>query len=42
MKHNVAKLLAVNGVAGDVIVDRKHHGGCDAAVYAYAREDAQW
>ena len=31
-----------NGVAGDVIVDTKHHGGYDKAVYAYAREDADW
>ena len=31
-----------DGVAGDVVVDRKHHGGYDKAVYAYAREDAIW
>jgi MOSC domain-containing protein YiiM len=29
-------------VAGDVIVDRKHHGGYHQAVYAYALEDAKW
>lgn len=29
-------------VAGDVIVDRNFHGGYDQAVYAYAREDADW
>ena len=29
-------------VAGDTVVDRKHHGGYDQAVYAYAREDAVW
>lgn len=29
-------------VAGDTVVDRKHHGGYDKAVYAYAREDADW
>ncbi|CAB5240998.1 unannotated protein [freshwater metagenome] len=29
-------------VAGDVIVDRNHHGGYHQAVYAYAREDANW
>ena len=29
-------------VVGDVIVDRNHHGGYDQAVYAYAREDADW
>lgn len=31
-----------NAVAGDVVVDRKHHGGYDKAVYAYAREDSDW
>lgn len=29
-------------VEGDHVVDRKHHGGEFQAVYAYAREDAQW
>lgn len=27
------------GVAGDEIADRRHHGGLDQAVYAFARED---
>jgi MOSC domain-containing protein YiiM len=31
-----------SGLAGDVISDRKHHGGADQAVYAYAREDLDW
>ena len=31
-----------DGVAGDVVVDRNHHGGYDKAVYAYAREDSDW
>ena len=31
-----------NAVAGDTVVDTKHHGGYDKAVYAYAREDAEW
>lgn len=31
-----------NTVAGDRILDTAHHGGYDAAVYAYAREDANW
>jgi MOSC domain-containing protein YiiM len=34
--------FAANGVAGDVVVDKKHHGGFDKAVYAYASEDARW
>lgn len=34
--------LKNNGVEGDLVVDRKHHGGYDKAVYAYAREDADW
>lgn len=28
-----------SGVVGDEICDRRHHGGDDQAVYAYARED---
>jgi MOSC domain-containing protein YiiM len=28
-----------SGLVGDFIGDRKHHGGDDQAVYAYARED---
>jgi MOSC domain-containing protein YiiM len=35
-------LLADNCVAGDVVADAKNHGGYHKAVYAYAREDAQW
>lgn len=30
------------GVYADVQADRKHHGGLDKAVYAYAEEDAQF
>jgi MOSC domain-containing protein YiiM len=30
------------GLAGDQIYDRRHHGGPDQAVYAYAVEDQQW
>ncbi|MFC9231276.1 MOSC domain-containing protein [Streptomyces decoyicus] len=28
-----------SGLAGDTVVDLRHHGGDDQAVYAYARED---
>ncbi|WP_446216434.1 MOSC domain-containing protein [Micromonospora sp. IBHARD004] len=35
-------LLRVDGVAGDFIGERAHHGGPDQAVYAYAEEDADW
>ena len=31
-----------NGLVGDRIIDTNVHGGYDQAVYAYAREDAQW
>lgn len=32
-----------SGVTGDVVCDRRHHGGSRQAVYAYAREDLdQW
>ena len=30
------------GVDGDQVVDVRHHGGPDQAVYAYAVEDQQW
>ncbi|MER7460203.1 MOSC domain-containing protein [Micromonospora sp. NPDC126480] len=30
------------GLAGDFIGERAHHGGPDKAVYAYAEEDAAW
>jgi MOSC domain-containing protein YiiM len=29
-------------VEGDFVLDTKNHGGKDQAVYAYAREDANW
>ncbi|MFC4144859.1 MOSC domain-containing protein [Micromonospora mangrovi] len=35
-------LLRADGVAGDFIGERAHHGGADQAVYAYAEEDAGW
>ena len=35
-------LFGNDGLAGDNVVDRKHHGGYHQAVYAYAREDAVW
>jgi MOSC domain-containing protein YiiM len=31
-----------SGLVGDFIGDRRHHGGDDQAVYAYALEDLQW
>ncbi len=31
-----------DGVEGDFVLDTKNHGGKDQAVYAYAREDADW
>lgn len=34
--------LENDGVEGDLVADRKNHGGYDQAVYAYSREDAQW
>jgi MOSC domain-containing protein YiiM len=34
--------LTADGVDGDTVVDRRHHGGTDKAVYAYAGEDADW
>ena len=37
-----SKGVGGSGLAGDVIIDRKHHGGDDQAVYAYTREDLDW
>jgi MOSC domain-containing protein YiiM len=34
--------LEDDAVEGDVVADKKHHGGKHKAVYAYAREDALW
>lgn len=33
------KGLGGSGLAGDAVVDLRHHGGDDQAVYAYSRED---
>jgi MOSC domain-containing protein YiiM len=30
------------GMSGDTIVDTRHHGGVDQALYAFAREDGRW
>lgn len=30
------------GLQGDDQYDKRHHGGVEQAVYAYAREDAEW
>ncbi|MEV4496483.1 MOSC domain-containing protein [Micromonospora arborensis] len=35
-------LIRFDGVVGDFIGERAHHGGPDQAVYAYAEEDAGW
>ena len=44
VKTPVTGLVAARGVnlEGDDQGDRKHHGGADQAVYAYAAEDAAW
>lgn len=43
-KRPVEGRVAVSplGLAGDVQVNRRHHGGEGQAVYAYAQEDADW
>ncbi|MFJ9414716.1 MOSC domain-containing protein [Streptomyces sp. NPDC101227] len=33
------KGVGASGLAGDAVVNTRHHGGNDQAVYAYARED---
>ena len=35
-------VLTPFGVEGDSVLDTRHHGGVDQAVYAYADEDADW
>lgn len=34
--------LVNDAVEGDLVADRKNHGGYDQAVYAYSREDTEW
>jgi MOSC domain-containing protein YiiM len=34
--------VGMHGMAGDVQVDKRHHGGICRAVYAYAAEDYAW
>lgn len=31
-----------SGVEGDAVMNRKHHGGSEQAVYAFAREELDW
>lgn len=31
-----------SGVVGDAVVNRRHHGGHEQAVYAFAREELDW
>lgn len=35
-------LLAAEGLPNDAIVNTKHHGGIDQAVYAYSADDYDW
>jgi MOSC domain-containing protein YiiM len=35
-------VLTEAGVRDDVIVDSRHHGGVDQAIYAYSTEDYEW
>ena len=30
------------GITGDAVVNTKHHGGPDQAVYVYSAEDYEW
>ncbi len=43
-KESVAGPVAVGplGLDGDVVVDGRHHGGLDQAVYLYRQEDYDW
>ena len=39
---DVPVLITTAGLAGDAILNRKHHGGPDQAVYAYSVGDYEW
>jgi MOSC domain-containing protein YiiM len=43
-KRPITGRVAVHelGLAGDVQIEKKHHGGEGQAVYCYAQEDAEW
>jgi MOSC domain-containing protein YiiM len=43
-KRPVSGPVAISalGLEGDEYADKKHHGGLEQAVYAYAREDLDW
>jgi MOSC domain-containing protein YiiM len=34
--------ITVDGIPGDAIVDTRHHGGPDQAIYAYGADDYDW
>ena len=34
--------IAADGIPGDAVVDTRHHGGRDQAVYAYGADDYDW
>jgi MOSC domain-containing protein YiiM len=34
--------IGLQGIEGDAILDRKHHGGRDQAVYVYFQDDYDW
>ena len=40
--HDGAVYIGKSGLDGDAIVDERHHGGADQAVYAYSGEDYRW
>ena len=35
-------MVTREGLAGDAVLDRRHHGGRDQAVYVYFSDDYQW
>lgn len=35
-------IVNVEGIAGDAVMNTKHHGGPDQAVYVYSFEDYEW
>ena len=43
-KRPVARAVRIHelGLEGDTIVDERHHGGADQAVYVYSADDYRW
>lgn len=43
-KHpvNHSVVIETSGIPGDAVIDTRHHGGVDQAIYAYSADDYDW